>query len=255
VLAGCLFFPDVRPGRRSWPALVSAAIVGVVFAGLFFGARYGNEAFEQTPPGELTAMNYVYAHDSGGLRLAWLSDAPTVNVTPQMPWAYRDIEKVSYFPVQAPRDPAAVASLVASLRQRGPGTYLIATRTQSTYLEQAASYPAGWGASFRTSMAAMAGVRVVFADSAAAIYTLGWPPGTPRPSLLLDPRAAPVPATVWTPVGLVVLGLLLVLLITRELARLRQPARSRFTRLLTMASAPLLVLLLVVVAERFAVLS
>ena len=267
VLAACLFFPDGRPdglpdvlpdgrpGRHSWLALVSAGIVGVVFAGLFFGARYGNEAFEQTPPGELTAMNYVYAHDSDGLRLAWLSDAPTVNVTPQMPWEYRDIEKVSYLPVQAPRDPAAVASLVASLRHLGPGTYLIAMRTQSAYLEQAASYPAGWGAGFRASIAAAAGVRVAFADSDATIYTLRWPPGTPRPSLLANPHAAPVKATAWTPVGLVVLGLLLVLLITRELARLRQPARRRFTRLLTLASAPLLVLLLAVVAERFAVLS
>jgi hypothetical protein len=255
VLAACLFFPGVRPERRPWRALAGAAIVGAVFVGLFFGARYGNEAFEQTPAGELTAMNYIYAHDRAGVRLAWLSNAPKVDVTPQMPWAYRDIDKVRYLPVQAPRDPAAVAGLVAGLRKLGQGTYLIFARTQGADLEQVASYPRGWGSRFRASMAAAAGVRVAFADRDAAIYAVGWTPGTPRPSLLLHPRGTSARSTTWTPVGLAALGLLLPLLITRELARMRRPARRRLARLLTMASGPLLVLLLAVVAERFAVLS
>ena len=258
VLAACLFFPGVRPDRRSWRALAGAAVVGAVFTGLFFGARYGNEAFEQTPAGELTAMNYVYAHDRAGVRLAWLSSAPKVDVTPQMPWAYRDIDKVSYLPVQAPRNPAAVAGLVASLRKLGQGTYLIIARTQGSYLEQTASYPPGWDAAFRASMAAAPGVRVAFADRDATVYAVGWTPGTPRPSLLVHPRGRPARGTTWTPwtpVGLAALGLLLPLLITRELVRIRRPARRRLPRLLTMASAPLLVLLLAVVAERFAALS
>ncbi len=255
VLAACLFFPDLHPGRRSWPALASAALVAVIFAGGFLGARYGNEAFEQTPPGELTAMNYLYAHDGAGIRLAWLSSAPAVDVTPQMPWAYRDIEKVSYLPVQAPRDPMAVAGLVASLRRLGPGTYLIAARTQGTYLEQAASYPPGWGGRFRASMTAAPGVRVVFADRDAIIYTLRWAPGTPRPSLLASPDHASGRPAAWSQAGLAVLLLLLLVLVAREFVRLRQPGRSRVGRLLTMASAPLLVLLLAVVAERFAALS
>jgi hypothetical protein len=255
VLAACLFFPDVAAARRSWRPLASAAVAGVLFAGLFFGARYGNEAFEQTPPGELAAMNYVYAHDADGLRLAWLSNAPAINVTPQMPWQYRDLDKVRYLPVQAPADPAAVAGLVASLRKLGPGTYLIAASTQSAYLEQAASYPPGWGGRFRASMTTAAGVRVAFADRDATIYTLSWPRGTPRPSLLLDPRGPSLRATAWTPAGLGALLLLLLLLTTRELVRLRRPVPRRLTRLLTMASAPLLLLLLVAVTERFAVLS
>jgi hypothetical protein len=255
VLAALLFFPDVRPGRRSWRALASAGVVGAVLAGLFFGARYGNEAFEQTPPGELAATDYVYAHDGTGVRLAWLSDAPAVDVTPQMPWGYRDIAKVSYLPVQAPRDPAAVAALVARLRSLGPGTYLIVARTQGAYLEQAASYPPGWAARFRASLAVTPGVRVAFANRDAAIYALRWPPGTPRSSSLASPRSAAARSTAWTPAGLIALGLLLLVLMTRQLVRLRQPAGPGLARLLTMASAPLLVLLLAVVAERFAVLS
>ena len=83
-----------------------------------------------------------------------------------MPWSYKDINKVLYLPVQAPLHPADVSGLVRGLRSSGPGTYLIATRTQETYLQQAAGYPPG-GEPFRQLMRAEPGVRVVFANSTA----------------------------------------------------------------------------------------
>ena len=103
ILAALLFFPAARQAGRSWRALAAAAACAIVFVVAFFVARYGNEAFEQVPRGELTAMNYIYAHDSAGTRLVWLSPAPTVDNTPQMPWQYRDIEKVDYIAAQAPQ--------------------------------------------------------------------------------------------------------------------------------------------------------
>ncbi len=96
-----------RPVRTGapWRSLAACAVVLPV---AFVLARYGNEAFEQVPPGELAASNWVYAHDSHGVRLLWLSTDPANDVTPQMPWAYRDLTKVLYVPALAPRDPASV---------------------------------------------------------------------------------------------------------------------------------------------------
>jgi hypothetical protein len=88
-----------------------------------------------------------------------------------------------------------------------------------------------------------------------------WPPTCSFPVLIPAGRPlAPaggqgVRATIWTPAGLAVLALLLLVLLAREFIRVSGRAAVRFIRLLTLASLPLLVLLLVVVAERFVVLS
>ena len=128
-----LFFP--RPlravGPRSRPDWrdPGAAACAVVLPGTFFLARYGNEAYEQMPPGELAATNWIYAHDAHGVRLLWLSTDPVTDVTPQMPWSY-GTSQGRLRPVLAPLDPAQVGGLVSDLRRAGPGSYLIATRTQ-----------------------------------------------------------------------------------------------------------------------------
>jgi len=227
----------------------------VVFAVAFFVARYGNEAYEQVPRGELAATDYVYAHDGAGARLVWLSPAPAADNTPQMPWQYRDIEKVDYIAAPAPRDPASVAGLVTRLRGLGPGSYLITTRTQETYLQQAASYRPGWGGRFRAALAAAPGVHVAFADRDAVVYALRWPAGTPMQPVNPDVGGTAVRATVWTPVGLIALWVLFVVLVAREFTRVCAPAPRRSLRILTFVSLPLLALLLLVVAERFIVLS
>ena len=246
------------PARRSWPRVLgvaAAAVCAIAMTGGFFIARYGNEAWEQTPRGELAAMNYLYAHDRGGERLLWLSQQPPVDVTPEMPWQYRDIEKIQYSAALAPVNPAKVGPLLAALRAAGPGSYVITTQTQEAYLQQVASYRAGWGPIFRAHMSAAPGVRTVFANRDAAIYTLHWPKGTRVPRLIMKARGAPGGGTIWTPVGLAVLVVLLLVLAAREFIRVSVPVAVRFIRPLTLASLPLLVALLVIVAERFVVLS
>ncbi len=255
ILGAFAFFPAARQATRSWRALAAAAACGLVFVVAFFVARYGNEAFEQVPRGELTAMNYIYSHDGAGTRLAWLSPAPSVDNTPQMPWQYRDIEKVDYIPAQAPQDPASVTGLVSTLRTLGPGSYLITTRTQETYLQQAASYPPGWGSQFRAHMAAAPGVQVVFADHDAVIYALRGQRGAHAKPLVLNTRGFGIVSTPWTPAGLIVLGLLVLVLAAREFARVCLPPQRWLRQTLTLASLPLLAALLAVVVERFIVLS
>jgi len=267
LLAAYFFFPGPARDDRAWrlltgakhdyrawrvvPAAAMCAIAGVL---LFFVARYGNEAFERTPAGELSAMNYLYAHDHSGIRVVWLSEQPAVDDTPQMPWQYRDLSTTDYIPELAPTSPTQVGGLVSGLRAMGPGSYLITTTTQETYLEQAASYPAGWGRQFRASMRSYPGVKVAFSDSDAVVYTLTWPAGTrmhPLPPVTTPPGRP----TVWTPIGLAELSLLLLVLAAREVTRIWPLASRRLARVLAMAPLPLLVSFALVVIIRFVVLS
>ncbi|MGO8725241.1 MAG: hypothetical protein ACLQK8_00755 [Streptosporangiaceae bacterium] len=255
ILGSYLFFPAGSAPRRAWLPVTAAGLAGLVLAGLFLVARYGNEAFEQTPPGELTAMNYLYARDSGGIRLIWLSQLPLANATPQMPWQYRDFEKVNYITAAAPADPASVRGLAAQLRQAGPASYLITTSTQEAYLEQVAGYPAGWGRRFRAAMAAAPGVRVAFADTGAVVYTMSWPPGSPRQPMPPVAVREPARGAGWTLAGMIALWLLLLALTAREVISLGVPAARWLLRPLTAVSVPLLVVLLAAIAMRFVLLS
>ena len=196
---------------------------------------------------------WVYAHDAHGVRLLWLSTDPEIDVTPQMPWAYRDLSKVDYVPTLAPRDPVRVGGLVSALRNAGPGSYLIATRTQVAAMQQSASYPSGWGRRFEKSISAAPNVRVAFSTDSAVIYTLRWPPGTKQRPLTVGSTAPAPHRFAWTEAGVVVLWLLLGLIAMIEFTRLWRP--SARLRLLWIASLPLFVLLLSDIALRFAVLS
>jgi hypothetical protein len=253
ILAAGLFFPAPQPDRPSWRWLSVLAACAVVLPLAFFVARYGNESFERTPTGELTAMDYVYGQARHGARVLWLSPAPATDVTPQMPWAYREVAKVEFVPLKAPADPASTAGLVSALRHAGPGAYLVTTSTQVSYLEEAAGYPAGWGGRFRASMTASPAVRVAYANASATVYTMRFPPGTVADPLAVnqDGRAS---VTAWTSLGLAVLCLLIVVLAVREFARVGAPVSARLLRLLTVATWPLLAVALGIVIARFVVL-
>ena len=252
VLAGCFFFADPRAGRASWRAVPVLALCAAVLPAAFLLARYGNEAYEQIPPGELAASNWVYAHDGHGARILWLSSSPAADNTPEMPWSYRDMNKILYLPVQAPRDPVSVSGAVSALRSAGPGSYLVSTGTQEMYLEQSAGYPARWGDRFNRLMSAAPGVRVAFASSTAVVYTLHWPPGAqPRPLPPTAGRASPA-TTILSVTGLILAFLLIAVLAVREFARVCFPLASWLIRPLSAVSLPLLVLVLGDVILRFA---
>jgi hypothetical protein len=139
---------------------------------------------------------------------------------------------------------------VSALRNSGPGSYLIATRTQVAALQQTASYPAGWGRRFNALMRAAPGVRVAFADSSAVIYTERWPAGTPRRPLSAATRAGR-PASGRTAAELALFWLLLAVLAVREFTRVARPS-ARLIRALTLTSLPLLAALLAAVMLRSA---
>ena len=58
----------MRPDRRGL-APVAALVAGLTLMSGFLVARWGNEAFERVRPGEVAAMEYVYAHDEPTVRV------------------------------------------------------------------------------------------------------------------------------------------------------------------------------------------
>jgi hypothetical protein len=252
VLAAMAFFPAPVRDWRPWRILPAVAVAVIAAIVIFFVPRYGNEAFERTPVGEVSATNYLSAHDSQGIHVLWLSEDPVNDDTPQIPWQYKDIEKIDYEPHQAPLNPASVANIVAQLRASGPGSYVMTTTTQEEYLEQAASYQPNWGQAFRAAMKAYPGVKVAYANRDAVIYTLTWPKGAAR-----VPLPSPIgtfATTIWTPIGLVGLVLLLLVLGAREFTRIWRPENTRLARRLATATIPLLIFFVIVVLIRFVVL-
>jgi O-antigen/teichoic acid export membrane protein len=254
VLGACFLFPERRHARLDWHALTAMVACAVILPAGFLLARYGNEAYEQIPPGELAASNWVYAHDAHGVRLMWLSTDPVTDDTPEMPWSYQDLAKVDYEPVLAPVNPVQVQSLVADLRSGGPGSYLIAAQTQIAANQETASYPTDWGSRFNAVMGAAPGVRVAFSDSSAVIYTLSWPPGAHAKPLPAGVPATPAHSFGWAWAGLAVLWLLLCVLAARELIRVWRPG-TRSIRVLFWCSLPLLAAFAEVVVLRFVVMS
>ena len=217
--------------------------------------RYGNEGFEQIPRGELKAMNYIYAHQRGGTAVLWLSRPSGINATPQMPWQFRDTASVRFVSLTAPRNPADTARVVAELKRLGRGAYLITANTEATFIRQTASYPPGWERSFRAAMAAEPGVRAVVSNQDAAVYKARLPATAPRARSQLHAAAIYSGSTIWTPIGLAVLILSVMLLAARELIRECLPARRWLMRPLALACLPAVTLLLIAVVERFRVIS
>ncbi|MBB4894933.1 O-antigen/teichoic acid export membrane protein [Streptomyces olivoverticillatus] len=220
VLAALALFP--RPagaGGRSFAAPLAALLAGVVLVFGFLVARWGNEPFEQVRSGEVAAMDYVYEHDEPTVRLLWMSSDTLTNVTPALPWGARDMERVLYEPVLAPRDPGRGPSLVEALRKAGPNSYLVVNRSQSEYLELSAGYVPDWDGRLRRTLDGRPELRRMLANDDAVLYSLKDRPAGEVP----QPRPGPAgPRVTWTPVsvvGALAAVALLVLLTVRELVR------------------------------------
>jgi hypothetical protein len=255
VLAALAFFP--YPAAR--PSLLARGAAGVctlVLLFSFFVTRYGNEQFEQTSEEAVAAAETVYERTSARGEFLYVSGTVDSGATPFIPVGYRDVERVSFASVKAPIDPADVTGVLQALRENGPGTYLITTRSQEAYLVFGEGYPAEWGQRFRRALAAAPGVQVVVDNLDASVYTLDWLPGEVAKPLVPPTTGVTVARTPWTPVGVAFVVMLLGILGVREAwrARLASDAGSRL-RPLTLAAVPLLVGLVLVIAERFVLLT
>ena len=255
VLAALALFP----APASPPSMLARCVAGVcalVLSFSFFVTRYGNEAFERIPAGAVSALETVYDNTSGSVMFRYLTAVPELSSTPAMPLGYRDVERVHWMNAKAPVDPGDVTGALQTLRDQGPGTYLITTRTQEAFVNIGQGYPPDWGERLRRALATAPGVRLVVENSDASIYTLDWPPGAQAKQAAPPSTGSQVWRTPWTPVGVALLVMLLGILGLREAwrARLAADEHSGLSPL-PLAAVPLLVGFALVVAERFVLLT
>ncbi|WP_374210969.1 lipopolysaccharide biosynthesis protein [Streptomyces sp. MCA2] len=257
VLAALALFPRDTGARRGLGPL-AALLTGLILAVGFLVARWGNEPFERIRPGEVAAMEYVYAHDRPTVRLLWLSSDPVNNVTPAMPWGAKDMERVQYEPALAPRDPDRVGPVVTALRDAGPQSYLIVNHDQSESLRLDSGYRKDWEARLRTALDGRPELRRVLSNRHAAVYELTRRPAGEVP----QPRPGrPGPQVTWTPwsvLGALAALALVVVLAAREVLRVAVAPSVRqlhWIQGLFWFSLPLLLVFLAALVQRFMTMS
>ncbi|MGW4275431.1 lipopolysaccharide biosynthesis protein [Streptomyces seoulensis] len=260
LLAALALFPRAgvtareRAKDRTGLGPPAALLTGLLLMGGFLVARWGNEPFERIRPGEVAAMEYVYAHDRPTVRLLWLSDDPVNDVTPALPWGARDMERVDYVPTLAPADPVLVASLVKALKDAGPNSYLMVDESQAAYLRLDKGYSAAWETRLLRGLDGRGELTKVYGNGDASVYALRERPSGAAPA----PRPGPIgPRVTWTPwsvAGALAALALVVLLTAREVVRVAVRPGVRRLRLLQGSfwfSLPLLALLFAALTQRF----
>ncbi|GHK03313.1 hypothetical protein SY2F82_51100 [Streptomyces sp. Y2F8-2] len=243
-----------RDKDRASLAPLAALMAGLLLMGGFLVARWGNEPFERIRPGEVAAMDYVYAHDEPTVRLLWLSNDTVNDVTPAMPWGAKDMEKVNYVPTLAPTDPVLVSGLVKSLKDAGPHSYLMINRSQVTYLQMDVGYSATWESRLIKNLDDRQELKKVLVNEDVTLYALRKQPAGEVP----QPHPGPIgPRVTWTPwsvVGGLAAVALVLMLTARELVRVAVRPGVRQLRVLQSSfwfSLPLLAVLLASLVQRF----
>ncbi|MFK0152680.1 lipopolysaccharide biosynthesis protein [Streptomyces sp. NPDC090499] len=260
LLAGLALFPRTgatakeREKDRISLAPVAALMAGLLLMGGFLVARWGNESFERVRPGEVAAMDYVYAHDRPTVRLLWLSNDTVNDVTPAIPWGAKDMERVDYLPTLAPTDPVLVSSLVKALKDAGPHSYLMVNSSQVVYLRLDAGYSATWESRLIRNLDDRQDLTKVLVNDDVTMYALRTQPA----GAVAKPDPGPIgPRVTWTPwsvIGGLAAVALILLLTAREVVRVAVRPGVRQLRLLQGGfwfSLPLLAVLLASLAQRF----
>ncbi|MFJ7150064.1 lipopolysaccharide biosynthesis protein [Streptomyces sp. NPDC100445] len=257
LLGGLALFPRTgaaaRGGRGRF-AVPAVLLTGLLLTGGFLVARWGNEPFERVRPGEVTAMDWVYAHDRPTVRLLWLTQDPVDDVTPALPWGARDMERVTYVPTLAPADPRRVADLVMALRAAGPHAYLMVDRAQAAYLELDAGYPATWRPRLVRGLDGRRELTRVLTGDGVAVYALRQRPAGPVPEPDPGPAGPLVTWTPWSVAGALAAVVLVLLLAAVELVRVAGRPGVRRLRLVQGGfwfALPLLGLVLASLVQRF----
>ncbi|MER6062687.1 polysaccharide biosynthesis C-terminal domain-containing protein [Streptomyces sp. NPDC001792] len=235
-------------------APLAALLAGLLLMGGFLVARWGNEPFERTRPGEVAAMNWVYAHDKPTLRLLWLTQDTVNDVTPAMPWGAKDMERVNYVPILAPTDPVLVSGLVKALKDAGPNSYLMINRGQVTYLQLDAGYSATWEPRLIENLDNRQELTKVLVNDDVTLFALRERPAGAVPRPHPGPIGPQVTWTPWSVVGALAAVVLLLLLAGREAVRVAVRPGVRQLRLLQGAfwfSLPLLAVVLASLVQRF----
>ncbi|MER6211465.1 lipopolysaccharide biosynthesis protein [Streptomyces sp. NPDC001642] len=261
LLAGLALFPrtgatarEREKDRSNRLAPLAALLAGLLLMGGFLVARWGNEGFERVRPGEVAAMNYVYAHDKPTVRLLWLTDDTVNDVTPAMPWGAKDMERVNYVPTLAPADPVLVSGLVKALKDAGPNSYLMLNTSQVVSLQLDAGYATTWESRLIQNLDNRHELKKVLVNADATVYTLRQQPAGAVPKPDPGPIGPQITWTPWSVVGALAAVALILMLTAREVVRVAVRPGVRQLRWLQSSfwfSLPLLAVLLASLVQRF----
>ncbi|MER7643206.1 lipopolysaccharide biosynthesis protein [Streptomyces sp. NPDC126522] len=261
LLAGLALFPrtgataeEREKDRSNRLAPLAALLAGLLLMGGFLVARWGNEGFERVRPGEVAAMNYVYAHDKPTVRLLWLTDDTVNDVTPAMPWGAKDMERVNYVPTMAPADPVLVSGLVKALKDAGPNSYLMLNKSEVVSLQLDAGYATTWESRLIQNLDDRQELKKVLVNADATVYTLRQQPAGAVPKPDPGPIGPQITWTPWSVVGALAAVALILMLTAREVVRVAVRPGVRQLRWLQSSfwfSLPLLAVLLASLVQRF----
>ena len=127
-------FPRFRLGQVALGCLL------LLLTPIFLVARWGNELYEMTEPGELTAMNQLYRIATPGSNLVALNSFVT--------WEYQDVTKFNYLFVSLSTlgsKSQVLAEINKTVAGNPHGGYVVMTRSQEAYGWQALGLPENWG--------------------------------------------------------------------------------------------------------------
>ncbi|MFI6878115.1 lipopolysaccharide biosynthesis protein [Streptomyces sp. NPDC050400] len=260
LLAGLALFPRTgatakeRDKDRISLAPLAALMAGLLLMGGFLVARWGNEPFERIRPGEVAAMDYVYAHDKPTVRLLWMSNDTVNNVTPAMPWGTRDMEKVQYVPTLAPVDPVLVGGLVKALKDAGPNSYLMINKSQVVYLQLDVGYSKMWATRLFENLDRRTELKKVYVNDDVTMYQLRKEPAGAVQKADPGPIGPQITWTPWSVVGALAAVALILLLTAREVVRVAVRPSVRQLRWLQSTfwfSLPLLAVVVASLIQRF----
>ncbi len=251
ILGAYLFFPSTFTAARRTLAVITATACGLLIVGGFLFVRFGNENFEQVKTSDVQAFDTMLRENPNGMiNVVWLADpSDAAGYFPMMPWGSRQMEQFDYSAVRAPSNPADISGIIRALADK-PGGYFVTTRGNEAYNHYNYGMPATYGNRMRTALAASPSLRAVSVDADAAVYALRTPQSGPPPP---PSQASPFRFlhTTWTPIGLFTVPVLLVLLVTREVMRLRiRPGEEWRLQPLNGWSVFLVVVLATVILER-----
>ena len=161
--AVCLMAALIASLPRIWHGQLALICALLVLTPVFLVARWGNEIYEMTRPGELTAVNELYRIATPGSSL--------VNVVPMITWEYADITKFQYRTVNlSTLGPQTLSQITAIAASNQKGGYVILTTGQEMYGWLAYGMPKGWEKAVSGMLSQSPYFRLRYSNSDAQIF-------------------------------------------------------------------------------------
>jgi hypothetical protein len=157
----CLAALALAPALKFTRIVVTAVVIALLVPG-FLIARWGNELSEEELPGEIEAIRVLYARAETGSTI--------MSITPEVAWEFEAVGRYRYAPNNLDEFAfGRVASIVAQIKNPRGG-YVVITRSQIVYAEQAYGLPDNWGTTVAKRLIRSHQFRLIYRNPTSSIY-------------------------------------------------------------------------------------